>query len=1039
MSGLQPQTPQVAGRNRPVTIRASTVAKVHTFLALLAFLSALVVGCLFHYRKIVKNGVAGYPQEWFPSVSAAIGDWYPERSVFQILIALTSGPRFMLVYFQYYLTRSPTKTVPWVVFVSGLIRTVSCGGWVYITSNDDHDAHDVLMITYILFNIPWMFGSIGSRTITAKAQTLRKAIALYFFASIAPMGYFFVQHKVHKVPGAYTHYAFFEWGLIIADILFDSVNVLEFSASNLQITLSVDLPAGAGDVHDTAKPVTVDAKGSIESDPVTSNVVKASPEVRNSASHTALKLWKDLSGSFRPVMSFSADVYLAYMFWSILTSLAPALFYFSVWELGIAGHELALLSVLSPVLLYVQEFDAWAKTPSGRTTLHALSLTGLLAYKLNLPLCRLIVVAFANATLCIVKAVDWSDIREQTMEYQSILLGLGLILSSLSKHANHGNNPVWPFLNEMSGGYNKTGITLAVLAILELSDRNFNNTSTNRKDASSTASKQHSSNPQMHTTGLRSLCSALSFGSLMFSLHCLLSDSSTLITWSWTGYPIRGPVPHLHGALTIIAQAVGIFLPLTLVWTTSSKNPILLHPAWFACGCLCTFVTYSCKDWLGYFGGLGLAIFLMSISPYILLHAATSGKTAKVFFVSWLVTVLLYLANVWTVAYAFVPGGVYLRERSDLVLMAQILMLAPSFAWPKSALSSINSLRIESSTRTHASSLLALISVCSMLVTMFRMPMTTPLPYNAGPRIINAGVWTLHFGIDNQGRDSQRRVRDLIMDMKLDVVGLLETDLNVSFSMAVLIWDLWFASQRIVFGNRDLTRVAIEELGYFVDIGPGPNQHTWGAVLLSKFPIIRSTHHLLPSPHGELAPAISAVLDVWGTEVMVVVAHNGQEEDPLDRELQSKELARIMAEWYPNPVIFLGYVVTKPHALRPSPYEILTKDGRVHDIDSLDYDRWCEYIFYRGLYRTSYGRISRSTITDTELQFGQFVVPRHGHSVIDDSDDARYLRARKEELPTSHWFPMEYYGTEDKPGKNGHYYHVFFTPLYYRLPEGAAV
>lgn len=40
------------------------------------------------------------------------------------------------------------------------------------------------------------------------------------------------------------------------------------------------------------------------------------------------------------------------------------------------------------------------------------------------------------------------------------------------------------------------------------------------------------------------------------------------------------------------------------------------------------------------------------------------------------------------------------------------------------------------------------------------------------------------------------------------------------------------------------------------------------------------------------------------------------EEDPLDRELQSTELARIMAASYPRPVIFLGYVVTKPHAKR---------------------------------------------------------------------------------------------------------------------------
>jgi len=40
------------------------------------------------------------------------------------------------------------------------------------------------------------------------------------------------------------------------------------------------------------------------------------------------------------------------------------------------------------------------------------------------------------------------------------------------------------------------------------------------------------------------------------------------------------------------------------------------------------------------------------------------------------------------------------------------------------------------------------------------------------------------------------------------------------------------------------------------------------------------------------------------------------EQDALDRELQSRELARIMAKSYPRPVVFLGYVVTKPHAHR---------------------------------------------------------------------------------------------------------------------------
>lgn len=57
----------------------------------MAFLSALVVGCALHFHKIVQNEWYGYPQEWFPSVSATIGDRYPERSFFMLFIAVTSG------------------------------------------------------------------------------------------------------------------------------------------------------------------------------------------------------------------------------------------------------------------------------------------------------------------------------------------------------------------------------------------------------------------------------------------------------------------------------------------------------------------------------------------------------------------------------------------------------------------------------------------------------------------------------------------------------------------------------------------------------------------------------------------------------------------------------------------------------------------------------------------------------------------------------------------------------------------------------------
>jgi hypothetical protein len=105
--------------------------------------------------------------------------------------------------------------------------------------------------------------------------------------------------------------------------------------------------------------------------------------------------------------------------------------------------------------------------------------------------------------------------------------------------------------------------------------------------------------------------------------------------------------------------------------------------------------------------------------------------------------------------------------------------LALAFDWPGMKKSAVG-LSLPDSVKSYTRTLLALLSISSVFVTLYRWPSSPPHPYHPGPRILTAGIWTVHFGIDNQGRDSQRRMRDLVGDMQLDIVGLLETDLHVS-------------------------------------------------------------------------------------------------------------------------------------------------------------------------------------------------------------------------------------------------------------------
>ena len=223
-----------------VTVSAAIVSTTHTVLGFIAFFGALLTALCLHYEKVVKNHVARYPDEWWPSVSATIGDWYPERNIFQVGIALMAGPRFLLVLLSALLVSlaaPPRSNKALVLLIVGVLRTFACGGWVYVTSTDDHDFHDIAMAAYLILTPPWMYITSGSLApqpskfdpaptaaasapvdrdaLAAKAKKMRRLAAFSFFSCIPPMVLFFYRHNVLRIPGAYAYYAYFEWGLIV--------------------------------------------------------------------------------------------------------------------------------------------------------------------------------------------------------------------------------------------------------------------------------------------------------------------------------------------------------------------------------------------------------------------------------------------------------------------------------------------------------------------------------------------------------------------------------------------------------------------------------------------------------------------------------------------------------------------------------------------------------------------------------------------------------------------------------------------------------
>jgi ABC-type glycerol-3-phosphate transport system permease component len=57
------------------------------------------------------------------------------------------------------------------------------------------------MISYLVATLPWTLGCLALSPRNPAALQYRKLFAGSFFATLVPLVYFFIQHKVHHVAG----------------------------------------------------------------------------------------------------------------------------------------------------------------------------------------------------------------------------------------------------------------------------------------------------------------------------------------------------------------------------------------------------------------------------------------------------------------------------------------------------------------------------------------------------------------------------------------------------------------------------------------------------------------------------------------------------------------------------------------------------------------------------------------------------------------------------------------------------------------------
>ncbi|XP_051889368.1 PGAP2-interacting protein-like isoform X2 [Pristis pectinata] len=612
------------------------------------------------------------------------------------------------------------------------------------------------------------------------------------------------------------------------------------------------------------------------------------------------------------------EVFLGYISLSLYHGLAPMLWYFPLQVLEITGYEIFAAAYGIPLILNITTVWKLANNKYVLALLRLITLASIASYQASGPLTRLVTLALGVSSALLVQAVTWWSGNNQQRLCRFWGFILGHILQLVLRIWCTSLNPLWT-----CNMFNSFTLALGTIVTLERICSDFQKIPQMEEEMKSPVEKIALDN--QHNW----LVSGAAFGSLHFLMHWIFGEVSLVSRWAVSGHPNAGPDPNPYGGVILVALAIGVMLSF---WASVDNI------AFWLIGVASAICLFYLRREGAFAAGTVLAVYAMSLWPNVIERLVSSGGPGKALGTAMLVYLLEILSTVWCTAYNFVPGGAITREKTMVVLgtLMHLIGLGLFFGQRPKLFSTENrNVALFKLLAKYVKQLLWLFVGVGLLglgqrFTSYQKKLLNPALIPSVKRDFSAMIWSYRFGYDNQGWPSLERSAELIEQTGVDLITILESDASKPF-----------------LGNNDLTMWLGEKLGFYTDFGPSTKDHTWGIMVLSRYPIVQSKHHLLPSPQGEIAPAISMTVNISGNLVDLVVAHFGNDQDDLDRKLQAEYISNILKE-IPYPLVFLGYITSAPGS---RDYQQLQNIGNVKDIDESDSHRWCEYIMYRGLIR----------------------------------------------------------------------------------------
>ncbi|KAH8342665.1 hypothetical protein KR067_010102, partial [Drosophila pandora] len=229
------------------------ICVVTALLPLVTLFTCFVTAYAFQYDDVHETHCRVY--NIIPSISAITGV-SPQRYFWRFSIALHIGPRIPIafVYKNYYRSQlrrlapaqvSQTNLLITLILVLNCIEIAALGGVTYISNRENYPVHERIFITFMVCSLCYMLATIKLNGILNSGQELseqqrlsikwKKILFAVSILSTIGLLVFFAKHRFYCHDLAFSWFAFFEYLIAIANMLFHFTIIWDFPSQFMLI------------------------------------------------------------------------------------------------------------------------------------------------------------------------------------------------------------------------------------------------------------------------------------------------------------------------------------------------------------------------------------------------------------------------------------------------------------------------------------------------------------------------------------------------------------------------------------------------------------------------------------------------------------------------------------------------------------------------------------------------------------------------------------------------------------------------------------